>query len=106
MLHTKFRENRPTGSGEEGFRRVFTIYGRGGHLGHVTRIMLSVFISLYLKAFIQNLIQICIAVSEKIHFIFCMYTTLDQGQEMTLTFNTHISSYIQLDISSYYLSGH
>ena len=28
MLHTKFRENRPTGSGEEDFLRVFTIYGR------------------------------------------------------------------------------
>ena len=38
MLHTKFRGNRPTGSGEEDFRRVFTIYGRGGHLGHVTKI--------------------------------------------------------------------
>ena len=37
MLHTKFRENRPGGSGEifEGF----AIYGRGGHLGHVTRII-------------------------------------------------------------------
>ena len=39
MLHTKFRENRPAGSGED-FLRVFTIYGRGGHLGHVTRVML------------------------------------------------------------------
>ena len=37
MLHTKFRENRPAGSGEENFLRVFTIYGRGGHLGHVTK---------------------------------------------------------------------
>ena len=36
MLHTKFRENRPAGSGEEDFWRVFTIYGHGGHLGHVT----------------------------------------------------------------------
>ena len=36
MLHTKFRENQPAGSGEEDFLRVFTIYGRGGHLGHVT----------------------------------------------------------------------
>ena len=36
MLHTKFRENQPAGSGEEDFRRVFTIYGRGRHLGHVT----------------------------------------------------------------------
>ena len=33
MLHTKFRENRPAGSGEEDFLRVFTIYGHGGHLG-------------------------------------------------------------------------
>ena len=37
MLHTKFRENRPAGSGEEDFSRVFTIYRRGGHLGHVTQ---------------------------------------------------------------------
>ena len=37
MLHTKFRGNRPAGSGEEDFRRVFTICGRGGHLGHVTQ---------------------------------------------------------------------
>ena len=37
MLHTKSRGHRPSGSGEEDFERVFTIYGRGGHLGHVTR---------------------------------------------------------------------
>ena len=36
MLHTKFRENRPAGSGEEDFFKVFAIYGCGGHLGHVT----------------------------------------------------------------------
>ena len=39
MLHTKFHENQPTGSGEEDFLVVFTIYGRGGHLGHVTWIL-------------------------------------------------------------------
>ena len=33
MLHTKFRGNR-------GFLKGFTIYGHGGHLGHVTSIML------------------------------------------------------------------
>ena len=43
MLHTKFCENRPAGSGEEDFWRVFTIYGHGGHLGHVTRIRLTNF---------------------------------------------------------------
>ena len=37
MLHTKFRENRPAGSREEDFRRVYTIYGRGRQLGHVTQ---------------------------------------------------------------------
>ena len=36
MLHTKVRENRSTGSGEEDLFKVFTIYGRGGHPGHVT----------------------------------------------------------------------
>ena len=42
MLHTKFRGNRPACSVED-FLRVFTIYGRGGHLGHVTSIMSSDF---------------------------------------------------------------
>ena len=42
MLHTKFRGNRPAGSTED-FLRIFTIYGHGGHLGHVTSIMLSDF---------------------------------------------------------------
>ena len=43
MLHTKFRENRFARSREEDFRRVFTIYGRGSHLDHVTSIMSSDF---------------------------------------------------------------
>ena len=43
MLHTKFRGNLPAGSGEDDFLRVFTIYGHGFHLGHVTSIMSSDF---------------------------------------------------------------
>ena len=39
MLHTKFHRNQPAGSTEEDFQRIFTIYGRVGHLGHVTSIM-------------------------------------------------------------------
>ena len=42
MLHTKFRGNLPVGSGED-FLSVFTIYGFGGHLGHVTSIKSSDF---------------------------------------------------------------
>ena len=43
MLHTKFCGNRSAGSGEEDFQRGFTIYGHGGHLGHVTSIISSDF---------------------------------------------------------------
>ena len=42
MLHTKFKRNRPAGSGEEDFLR-FLPYGHGGHLGHVTSITLANF---------------------------------------------------------------
>ena len=37
MLYTKSQYHRPSGSGEEDFKIVFTIYGCGGHLGHVTK---------------------------------------------------------------------
>ena len=43
MLHAKFLANQSAGSGVEDFRRFFTIYVRGGHLGHVTSIMSSDF---------------------------------------------------------------
>ena len=36
MLHAKFQDQRTSGSGEEDFFKVFTIYGHGGQLGHVT----------------------------------------------------------------------
>ena len=101
MLHTKFRGNRPAGSGEENFRTVFIIYGHGGHLGHVTSIMPSDFHFLVPKSFHKKMIQIGTVVSGKPGLNFCMYTTLGQGQEMTLTFNTHIPSYVQLDVCSY-----
>ena len=50
MLHTKFCGNRPAGSGEEDFYRVYIIYGHGGHLGHVTSIMSSDFHFLVLES--------------------------------------------------------
>ena len=51
MLQTNFRGNQTAGSGEEDFLRVFTIYGHGGHLGHVTSIMSSDFYFLVLESF-------------------------------------------------------
>ena len=38
MLHIKSQGHWPSGSGEEDFKKIFTIYGRGGHLCHVTNI--------------------------------------------------------------------
>ena len=43
MLHTKFHENRPSRFWIRRFFKVFTIYGHGGHLGHMTRTMLTNF---------------------------------------------------------------
>ena len=47
MLHTKFRENRPARSGKKDFGRIFTIYVRGGDLGHVTQMLRTNFRSPY-----------------------------------------------------------
>ena len=36
MLHAKFQDHRTSGSREEDFLKVFTIYGHDGYLCHVT----------------------------------------------------------------------
>ena len=87
MLYTKFR-------GKEDFRRTFTIYGRGGHIGHVTSIIHQIFISLYLKAFIQNLVQIGTVVSMKIHFEFLYVHNLGPRSRNDLDLQySHIFTY-------------
>ena len=58
MLHTEFRENQPAGFREEKKLRVFTIYGHGGHLGHVISIITLNFHLHVPKAYIQNLVKI------------------------------------------------
>ena len=55
MLHTKFRGNRPAGSGEEDFKGfVPYIHGHGGHLGHVTSIMSSDLHFLVLESLVHS----------------------------------------------------
>ena len=56
------------------------MYRRGGHLGHVTSIMLIFLISMYPKAYIQNLVKGGPVVSEKAGFNFHMLIILGQGQ--------------------------
>ena len=50
MLHTKSQGHWPSGSGEEDFKRVFTIYGHGGYLGQVTRTISTNFRSRVLRS--------------------------------------------------------
>ena len=54
MLHTKFQGHWSIGSGEEDFFKVFTIYGHGGHLGHVTQLICIYFHSYSPSSFHMN----------------------------------------------------
>ena len=90
MLHTKFRGN-PSG--------FLPYMGVAAILVMKPALCYQIFNSLYLKAFIQNLVQngtvVYEKVYEKIWFEILYVQYLGPGQEMTLTFNTHIPSYIQ-----------
>ena len=105
MLHTTFRGNRPARSGEEDYLRVFTIYGHDGHLGHVTSIMSSEFHCLYLKAFIQNLVQIGRVVSEKIGFEFLYAHDIGSRSRNDLDLQCSYT-FMNLYRCSHQLSGH
>ena len=104
MLHTKFRENRPAGFRLEDFLTVFTIYGRGGHLGQVTRSH-QIFISLYLKAFIQNLVQIGTLVSEKIQFEFLYVHNLGQRSKKMAAYFDFCAGYFFWALNQGFPSG-
>ena len=86
MLNTKFRGNRPAVSREEDFLRVFTIYGCGGHLGHVTSIISSDFHFLVPESVHKNLVQIGTVVSEKIRFEFLYVHDLGPRSRNALDF--------------------
>ena len=66
MLHTKFRGNQPAGSGEEDFLRFLPNMGVVAILVMWPASCHQIFIFLYMKAFMQNLVQIGTVVSEKI----------------------------------------
>ena len=94
MLHTKFRGNQPAGSREEGFLQVFTIYWRGGHLGHVTSIMPLDFHFLVPESLHTKLALIGTVVSEKIQFEFLYVHDLGPMSRNDLDFQySHIYIY-------------
>ena len=43
--------------GRKIFLNVFTIYMHGSYLGHLTSIMIMIFVSLYLNTYIQNSVE-------------------------------------------------
>ena len=49
MIHAKIQDNMTSGSGEDDFLKVFTIYVHGGHLGHVTWTIYIKFCSFFPK---------------------------------------------------------
>ena len=77
MLHTKFHQNWPTGSSKQDFLSIYTIYGYGSHLGHVTSIMLINFHFLLPKNYIQNLVENGPVVSEISKFKFLYVNNLE-----------------------------
>ena len=64
MLHTKFRGTVP----EKIFKRFLPYMGMAAILVISPASCHQIFISLYLKTFLQNLVQNCTVVSEKIRF--------------------------------------
>ena len=67
-LHTKFHRNRPTGSWKQDFfLNIYTIYGHGSHLGHVTSIIIN-FHFLVPQNYIHNLAENDPVVPEKCKF--------------------------------------
>ena len=54
MLHNKFQGHGSTGSGEEDFFMVFTIYGHGSHVGHMTQLICINFHSYSPSSFHMN----------------------------------------------------
>ena len=70
MLHAKFQDHRTSNSGEEDFQRFLPYMSGAAILVRRPASCHQIFISLYLKAFIQSLVQIGTVVSEKIQFEF------------------------------------
>ena len=101
MLHTKFQGHRSFGSGEEDLFKVFTIYGHGSHDGHVTQLICINFHSFSLSTFHMKFgFQIVQLFMRKTSFNFEIWITIDQGQRMTLKFDTHSRSLTHLAIAS------
>ena len=76
MFQAMFQDHRTSGSGEEDFQRFLPYTDLAASLVIGPASCHQIFISLYLKAFIQSLFQIGTVVSENIQFEFLHFSTL------------------------------
>ena len=82
MLHTKFQGHQSIGSGEEDFFKNFTIYGHGGHVGHVTQIIyVKILFPFSLKLSYEPWFQITQLFLRKTSFNFEILVTFDQSKK-------------------------
>ena len=93
MLHTQFRGNRQGGSGKEDFELFSSYIGMAAILGHVTSIISTIFLfACTLKLTYKIWFKTAKWFLRKACINFHIAMKLGQGQEMPLTFNTHIPS--------------
>ena len=93
MLNTMFQGHQSISSREEDFLKFFSIYGHGSHLGNVTQLIYTEFhshspISFHMNFGSKSPNCFC----NKTSFNFEISLTFEQGQRMTLTFDTHSTS--------------
>ena len=94
MLHAKLHGNRHAGSGEDFLMGVYHIWAWWPSWSCDQPSCHQIFIPLYLKAFIKNLVQIGTVVSEKIQFEFLYVHNLGPRSRNDLDLqNSHIFIY-------------
>ena len=105
MLRTKLHRNRPTGSWKQACLGIYTIYGHGSHLGHVTSIMLINFPFLVPQNLIQNLVENGQVVFEKSKFQYLYINNLGQSSRNDIDLQYSLS-FTGLVVCIYKFSGH
>ena len=92
MLHTKFQGHRSIGSGEEDFLRFLPYMGMAAMWSCDPTHLYKFSFPFSLKLSYELWFQIAQLFLRKTSFNFDISVTFDQGQRMTLTFDTHETS--------------
>ena len=98
MLHAKFQNHRTSCFGEENFGSFFIIYGRGGHLSHVTLTIYINFQSHFPRIIHKKLFGIdwpCCSNKDVRQMVIYMHIALGVGAVNPLRVNLFINSIIQ-----------